>query len=109
VARCQPLNLPRFPDPPAAAGATAVASVATAVAAVATAVAAAVAAATVTLTAVTVTLTAVTVAAAAEGSVWCAAAPRAGANGALGDGGSERVAQRRRRPRAGRWRLGRAQ
>jgi hypothetical protein len=102
VARCQPLNLPRFPDPPAAAGATAVASVATAVAAVATAVAAAVAAA-------TVTLTAVTVAAAAEGSVWCAAAPRAGANGALGDGGSERVAQRRRRPRAGRWRLGRAQ
>jgi hypothetical protein len=108
VARCQPLNLPRFPDPPAAAGATAVAAVATAVAAVATAVAA-VAAATVTLTAVTVTLTAVTVAAAAEGSVWCAAAPRAGANGALGDGGSERVAQRRRRPRAGRWRLGRAQ
>jgi hypothetical protein len=105
VARCQPLNLPRFPDPPAAAGATAVAAVATAVATAMAAVTVAVTAVTVAVTAVT----AVTVTAAAEGSVWCAAAPRAGANGALGDGGSERVARRRRRPRAGRWPLGRAQ
>jgi hypothetical protein len=86
-------SYPAASTPPAAAGAAAVAAVAT-VAAGATAMAA-------------VTAAAVTVTAAAEGSVWCAAAPRAGANGAHGDGGSGRVLWPWPRPGAGRWRLGR--
>jgi hypothetical protein len=67
-ARCQPLNRPRFPGPPAVAGATAALAATFAAAAVAATVAAAVAA--------TVAVAAVA-AAVARGARCCASRPRA--------------------------------